>query len=155
MHAAVAARYERSKVCIPLIKSLPIPTLSHQKCRTEFGEVFPSEGLKIGLVAYATQYTGRGRHVLAEQTAQITKSEAESGLVLKLDTGAEIFRCIAQQLISLSIDYTFVRHIVELHRLILDHNRKQQTLMIHGHILCGTAVCTRAMVSRSPWSVRK
>ena len=45
------------------------------------GEQYPGEGLKLSLVAFASQYTGHGRHVLGRTTKTVSPEAAQVQLV--------------------------------------------------------------------------
>ena len=56
------------------------------------GESFPDEGLKLSITAFASEYTGRGRHVLGRKSVTVTpEAAAGEGLLLELNTAGPEF----------------------------------------------------------------
>ena len=55
-------------------------------------EVFPEEGVRLAIVAFASQYTGHGRHVVGKANAVLSADKAQAeGITLTLDTNDKDF----------------------------------------------------------------
>lgn len=56
------------------------------------GEEYPPEGIKVSLIAFATQYTGQGQHVLGRLNQIMSPADASStGIELTLDSSDSDF----------------------------------------------------------------
>ena len=62
------------------------------RLKQQDGEEYPQEGIKVSLVAFATQYTGKGQNVLGKLSQIMSPDDASSpGIELTLDSSDSNF----------------------------------------------------------------